>query len=99
MSRDSRRSACPLRGADEVSTSAEGFAKRTVDFARCFLRLSNLPNYAFDRFGRNEAALWRQVAQTVMALDALDHRKPQNGGRPTCLRGLQESPNHAHDDS
>jgi hypothetical protein len=37
-----------LSGVDEVSTSAERFGERTVDFARCFLRLSNLPNYAFD---------------------------------------------------
>ena len=64
---------------DEVSTSAERFGKRTVDFARCFLRLSNLPNYAFDRLSRYEATLWRQVAQIVMALDALDRSKPQDG--------------------
>jgi hypothetical protein len=71
-----------LRGADEVSTSAEPFAKRPVDFARCFLRLSNLPNYAFDRLSRFETALWCQVGQTLFALDALDRRKPQERGAP-----------------
>jgi hypothetical protein len=84
-----------LSGADEVSTSAERFAKRPVAFARCFLRLSNLPNYALDRLSRYEATLWRQVAQTVMALDALDRRKPQDRRR---LGYPQKLPNHDHDD-
>jgi hypothetical protein len=47
------------------------------DVAQCFLRLANLPNYALDRLSRYEAMLWRQVAQTLFALDALDRRKPQ----------------------
>jgi hypothetical protein len=29
-----------------------------VEFARCFLRLANLPNFALDRLSRYEAALW-----------------------------------------
>ena len=49
----------------------------TTDVARCFLRLANLPNSALDLLSRYEAALWRQVAQVLFALDALDHRKPQ----------------------
>jgi hypothetical protein len=60
-----------LAGDDEVPTSAEHFAKRTIYFARCFLRLSNLPNYALDRLSRYEATLWRQVAQTLIALGDL----------------------------
>jgi hypothetical protein len=88
-----------LAGDDEVSTSAEHFAKRTIDFARCFLRLSNLPNYALDRLSRYEAALWRQVAQTLIALGDLDRRKPQDRRRAVRFGGLQELPNHAHDDS
>jgi hypothetical protein len=88
-----------LAGDDEVSTSAEHFARRTIDFARCFLRLSNLPNYALDRLSRYEAALWRQVAQTLIALGDLDRRKPQDRRRAVRFGGLQELPNHAHDDS
>ena len=53
----------------------------SVDIARCFLRLTNLPNFALDRLSRYEAALWRQVGQTLFALDALDRRKPQERGR------------------
>ena len=60
-------------------------ASRTVhpnaEFARCFLRLANLPNYALDRLSRYEATLWRQVRQILIALDALDRRKPQDRGR------------------
>jgi hypothetical protein len=80
-------------GEDKMPTSACPFAKHTVDFARCFLRLSNLPNYALDRLSRYEATLWRQVAQTVMVLNALDRRKPQDRRRPTCFGSLQELPN------
>ncbi len=53
----------------------------TVEFARCFLRFANLPNFALDRLSRYEATLWRQARQTLFALDALDRRKPQERGR------------------
>jgi hypothetical protein len=52
-------------------------ANTSVDLARCFLRLANLPSCALDRLSRYEAALWRQVGQTLVTLDALDRRKPQ----------------------
>jgi hypothetical protein len=48
-----------------------------VEFAYCFMRLANLPNFALDRLSRYEAILWRQVRQILLALDALDRRKPQ----------------------
>jgi hypothetical protein len=50
---------------------------KTVEFARCFLRLANLPNFALDRLSRYEAILWRQAGRILFALDALDRRKPQ----------------------
>jgi hypothetical protein len=52
-----------------------------VEFAWCFLRLANLPDYALDRLSRYEAILWRQVRQILIALDALNRRKPQDRGR------------------
>ena len=52
-----------------------------VEFARCFLRLANLPNFALDRLSRYEATLWRQVGRILFALDALDRRKPQERRR------------------
>jgi hypothetical protein len=58
-------------------TSAEGQVVPDVELEHCFLRLRNLPNYALDRLSRYEAALWRQVAQILFALDNFDRRKPQ----------------------
>jgi hypothetical protein len=52
-----------------------------VEFARCFLRLANLPNFALDRLSRYEASIWRQVDQILFALDTLDRRKPQERWR------------------
>jgi hypothetical protein len=80
-----------LSSADEVFTSAESFAKRTVDFARCFLRLSNLPNYAFDRLSRYETALWCQVGQTLFALDPWIAANHKNEGRLLGIGNQQES--------
>jgi hypothetical protein len=56
---------------------------KTVEFARCFLRLANLPNFALDRLSRYEATLWRQAGRILFALDALDRRKPQERRRHT----------------
>ena len=52
-----------------------------IEFARCFLRLADLPNFALDRLSRYEAILWRQARQILLALDALDRRKPQERTR------------------
>jgi len=41
------------------------------DVARHFLRVANLDNGVFERLGRYETALWRQVRQTLFTLDAL----------------------------
>jgi hypothetical protein len=48
-----------------------------VEFARCFLRLVNLPNLALDRLSRYEASLWCQARRIIFVLDALGRRKPQ----------------------
>jgi hypothetical protein len=87
-----------LVGDDDGPTSASPFARRTVDFARCFIRLSNLANCAFDRLSRYEATLWRQVGQTMIAFDGLNRRKPHERRRPIRIDSLQQLPNHAYDD-
>ena len=53
----------------------------TIDIARCFLRLADLPNYALDRLSRYEYTLWRQTGQILLALDNLHRRKPQERKR------------------
>jgi hypothetical protein len=68
---------------DRANTMTAGGIKSDdpVEFARCFLRLANLPNFALDRLSRYEATLWRQAGRILFALDALDRRKPQERGR------------------
>jgi hypothetical protein len=65
-------------------------ADDTVEFARCFLRLANLPNFALDRLSRYEATLWRQAGRILFALDALDRRKPQERTRRFCVSRPQD---------
>ena len=57
----------------------------SIELTRCFLRLANLPNFALDRLSRYEATLWRQARQILLALDALDRRKPQERTRRFCV--------------
>jgi hypothetical protein len=42
-----------------------------IALAWCFLRVINLTDDAFERLGRYEAALWRQVRQTLFSLEGL----------------------------
>jgi hypothetical protein len=49
-----------------------------VDLALSFLSVSNLDSQMFDRLGRYEASLWRQVGQVLFTLDRL---------RATSFRG------------
>jgi hypothetical protein len=64
--------------------------------ARCFLRVARLEDGVFDRLSRYEAALWRQVGQTLFTLECLDRRKPQErSGRIRWRIGPQI--NWAHD--
>ena len=67
----------------DTGTKADATA---VEFARCFLRLANLPNFALDRLSRYEATLWRQAGRILHALEILDHRKAQERRHRTWLR-------------
>jgi hypothetical protein len=61
----------PARGL-KVEPSVDPVAELTG----CYLRLTNMPNFALDRLSRYEAALWRQAGQVLFTLDALESRKP-----------------------
>jgi hypothetical protein len=78
----------PSSGSKSVETALD----TTVEFARCFLRLANLPNFALDRLSRYEATLWRQAGRILYALDALDRRKPQERRRRVRVDGWRELP-------
>jgi hypothetical protein len=73
----------PDRASNEITNGTEArpssrpkSADPTTDLARCFLHLANLSSYPLDRLSRYEAILWRQAGQILLALDALDRRKP-----------------------
>jgi hypothetical protein len=44
------------------------------DLAHSFQRLNNLDNGAFERVGRYESALWRQIVQLMLVLQSRRHR-------------------------
>ena len=78
----------PDRASHDIASGEEpgpNIAPKSVgmetELAHCFLRLANLPSCPLDRLNRYEAILWRQAAQVLFALDALDRRKPQDRGR------------------
>ena len=76
--------ASPLKVLNELQTVPDSDKKTgapTAEFARCFLKLANLPNFALDRLSRYEATLSRQLGRILFALDALDRRKPQERTR------------------
>jgi hypothetical protein len=53
------------------SASAPLRQSAPVKLAQCFLRLSNFDNGLFERIGRYETAVWRQVVQTLLTLQAV----------------------------
>jgi len=70
---------------EDMPSSIRKSINPTTEFARYFLLLANLPNYALDRLSRYEANLWRQAGQILFALDALDRRKPWDRRRRFSL--------------
>ena len=58
-------------GYGDVGRSQESPQTINVEVGRCFLRLANLDNGAFERLSRYETALWRQVRQVLITLDML----------------------------
>ncbi len=72
----SHGSACETEDVPSCMKSVEPVVNPTIELARCFLRLTNLPNCALDRLSRYEAPLWRQAGQILFALDVLGRRKP-----------------------
>jgi hypothetical protein len=78
----------PSSGAKPVGLTLD----ITIELARCFLRLANLPNFALDRLSRYEATLWRQAGRILYALDALDRRKPQERTRRSRVDDWRELP-------
>jgi hypothetical protein len=65
-----------------VTTKPElGLLESGFDIARSFLGLSNLDSNVFERLGRYEMALWRQVRQTLFTLERLRRGSNARGRR------------------
>jgi hypothetical protein len=69
---------CGSVGYEEKNMTCSGNRATTdgLELALRFLRLADPDNGAFERLGRYEAALWRQVRQTIFTLEALRWRAP-----------------------
>ena len=67
---------CDTLDAQEypVQGAARPLAKTSRDVALSFLRLANLDNDVVVRLSRYEAALWRQLAQTLLMLQTMKRR-------------------------
>jgi hypothetical protein len=74
---------------DIMPTDAIKSDGSAIEFARCFLRLANLPNFVLDRLSRYEATLWRQATRILYELETLDRRKPQERGRRFWLNQIE----------
>jgi hypothetical protein len=61
--------------AKHAHNDASAASEVQLIVARRFLRLADLDNGVFERLGRYEAALWRQVRQTLFTLEVLRRRK------------------------
>src|SRR5262249_12314423 len=80
--------AASSRAVSNIETLTDSGRKAdatAVEFARCFLRLANLPNFALDRLSRYESTLCRQAGRILHALEILDRRKPQERRRRAWL--------------
>jgi hypothetical protein len=64
------------QGAKEtIRIDSVGTTNQThTNIARSFLQLTNLDNQVFERLGRYEATLWRQTAQILLLLSAIEFR-------------------------
>jgi hypothetical protein len=79
-----------VRKVETVPNSGKKADAPNVAFARCFLRLANLPHFAFDRLSRYESTLWRQAGRILYALEILDRRKPQERSRRFWLANEEQ---------
>ena len=93
-----RASVGTINGTQALPSSGRVFVDPATALARCFLRLANLPSYPLDRLSRYEAVLWRQAGQILIALDALDRRKPQERARHLRIGSRQDLPADGRDD-
>ena len=57
---------------EEITPEQNASETKRPDLARSFLRLANLDSGAFERLGRYETRLWRQIMQTMLLLASME---------------------------
>src|SRR5262245_53908911 len=60
--------------SDSIEASSDNPVAHSRDLTCCFLRLAKLDSGVFERLGRYETALWRQIVQTLLALRTIRYR-------------------------
>jgi hypothetical protein len=61
-------------GIDSIHSNGTETNQTNTIIARSFLRLTSLDNQVFERLGRYETNLWRQTAQILLLLSAIEFR-------------------------
>jgi hypothetical protein len=64
---------------DDHERLAMSVSDHSRQLTYCFLRLANLDNTIFDRLARYESRLWRQIVQTMFALEPLRRHRYRFG--------------------
>jgi len=59
---------------DSIHSNRAETNQTNANIARSFLQLTNLDNQVFERLGRYETTLWRQTAQILLLLSAIEFR-------------------------
>jgi hypothetical protein len=59
---------------DSIHSNRAETNQTNANIARSFLHLTNLDNQVFERLGRYETTLWRQTAQILLLLSAIEFR-------------------------
>ena len=59
---------------DSIGSVGAETNQTNINIARSFLRLTSLDNQVFERLGRYETNLWRQTAQILLLLSAIEFR-------------------------
>jgi hypothetical protein len=68
---DAANTGSHIAPTDNLNIRAVQFVRADgCHLAQCFMRLANLPNFAFDRLSRYEASLWRQAKQIMFTLES-----------------------------
>ena len=95
---DPALSKLPGEGGEVIDIFHCGDDSNGRELARCFLRLADLDSGIFERLGRYEAALWRQVRQTIFTLQDLQWRAPAGRYRRTLDRWQRTAVGSADED-